>query len=238
MPILPGVISGQEGTGYQEKSVTTSQPVDNSRIITTDRYIHGILETGINTQLDGSVGGPVVIQVSRDVYGYHGRNILVPKGSRLVCGNKTLEKVGSSRAPFRCSRVLLGESRAEIIGIKANVTDVQGALGVSGDVDNRFFERYGTAFILAGISAAVRAASAGSQSASTTSSATSTGSSSTYNGSGGALATGGQELSQRLGEITAATLEQTLNLTPILKVAQGTRVVVRPDTDWYIANLE
>lgn len=236
MPVLPGVV-GQEGTGYQEKSVTSSQPVDNSRIITTDRYIPGILETGINTQLDGSVGGPVVIQVTRDVYGYHGRNILVPKGSRLVCGNKTLEKVGSSRAPFRCSRVLLGESRAEIIGIKANVTDVQGALGVSGDVDNRFFERYGTAFILAGISAAVRAASASSQSTSTTSTASATGSSSTYN-SGGALSTGGQELSQRLGEITAATLEQTLNLTPILKVAQGTRVVVRPDTDWYIANVE
>lgn len=229
---------GGPATEYQEKSATSTGPIDNTRIITTDRYISGILETGINTQLDGTTGAPVVIQVTRDVYGYHGRTRLIPKGSRLVCGIKTLDKVGSSRAPVHCSRVLLGESRAEIIGIKANVTDSQGALGVSGEVDHRFFERYGTAFILAGVSAAVRAASAGSGQVATTSTSTASGASSSYSGQTGALATGGQELSQRLGEITAATLEQTINLTPILKVAQGTRIQIRPDTDWYIAKVE
>lgn len=239
MPMVPGTSGGSGGTEYQEKSVTSTVPVDNSRIITTDRYISGILETGINTQLDGTTGGTVVIQVTRDVFGYHGRNLLVPKGSRLVCGVKSLDKVGSSRAPLRCSRVLLGESRAEIYGIKANVTDVQGSLGVSGEVDHRFFERYGTAFILAGISAAVTAAANASGGTPTTSSsATATGSSSTYSGNTSALATGGQELSKRLGEITASTLEQTINLTPILKVAQGTRIQIRPDTDWYIAKGE
>ncbi|CAA7619310.1 TrbI/VirB10 family protein [Magnetospirillum sp. UT-4] len=237
-PAGPGGGVGAPVAEYEEKSSLSSLPVDNARIITTDRYISGILETGINTQLDGTTGGPVVIQVTRDVFGYHGRNVLVPKGSRLVCAFKSLDKVGSSRAPLRCSRVLLGESRAEIFGIKANVTDVQGGLGVSGDVDNRFAERYGTAFILAGISAAVRAATAGSNSASSSSSSSSSGSTSSFSGGGGALSEGGSELSQRLGEITAATLEQTINLTPILKVAQGTRVQVRPDTDWYIATVE
>jgi len=242
LPAMPPGSGGGPGSGgekqYKEQSVTSSLPVDNSRIVTTDRYIAGILETGINTQLDGSTGGTVVIQVTRDVFGYHSRNILIPKGSRLVCGFKTLEKVGSSRAPLRCSRVLLGDNRAEIFGLKSNVTDVQGALGVSGDVDNRFFERYGTAFILAGVSAAVRAAS--SSTGTTTSTATAAGASSSYTGSGssGVLSQGAQELSQRLGEITAATLEQTINLTPILKVAQGTRVQIRPDTDWYIATVE
>jgi type IV secretion system protein VirB10 len=225
-------------TEYEEKALTSTGPVDNSRIITTDRYICGVLETATNTQLDGSTGGTVVIQVSRDTFGYHGRNILAPKGSRLVCGFKSLEKVGSSRSPFRCSRILLGGSRAEILGLKANAVDVQGHLGISGDVDHRIFERYGTAFILSGISAAVRAATAGSSTVNSSSTTSASGSTSTFSGSSNALSAGGAELSQRLGEITAATLEQTINLLPVLRTFQGQRVCIRPDTDWYIAKVE
>lgn len=222
---LAAVVKSGGAAAYEEKSITSTLPVDNSRIVTTDRYISAIVETGVNTQLDGGTGGPVVLQVTRDVFGYHGRNLLIPKGSRLVCGFKPLDKVGSSRAPFRCSRILRGGDRAEIYGMKANVSDMQGALGVSGEVDNRFFERYGTAFILAGISTAVRAAT------------TSTTTSETLARQSSSLQTGGEELSQRLGEITASALEQTINLNPILKIAQGTRVQIRPDTDWYIRKI-
>lgn len=222
---LAAVVKSDGTTEYEEQSITSTLPVDNSRIITTDRYISAVVETGVNTQLDGGTGGPVVLQVTRDVFGYHGRNLLMPKGSRLVCGFKPLDKVGSSRAPFRCSRILRGGDRAEIYGMKANVTDMQGALGVSGEVDNRFFERYGTAFILAGISTAVRAAT------------TSTTTNERIASQSSALETGGEELSQRLGEITASALEQTINLNPILKIAQGTRVQIRPDTDWYIRKI-
>ena len=234
---LAAMVHSGSTSKYKEKRITSSGPVDNSRIVTTDRYISGILETGINTQLDGSTGGPVVIQTTRDVFGYHARNILIPKGSRLVCEFKSLSKVGASRAPLTCSRILLGGSRAEIYGAKAHVTDVQGALGVSGDVDNRFFERYGTAFILAGISAAVTAASNGANSVQTSSTSSALGSTSSYNGTSGALASGATQLAQQLGQITAATLQQTINLAPILRVAQGTRVQIRPNTDWYIAKM-
>lgn len=227
---LASMTGGQTDRVYKEKAITSSRPVDNQRIVTTDRYISGILETGINTQLDGATGGPVVIQTTRDVFGYHGRNILIPKGSRLVCVFKSLAKIGSSRAPLRCSRLLLGGSRAEIFGIKSNVTDVQGALGVSGEVDSRFLEKYGTAFILTAISAGVRAASGGGT-ASTATTTTTAASTSTET----PMQAGSQELSQRLGEITASTLQQTMSLIPILKVAQGTRIQIRPDTDWYIA---
>lgn len=238
MASMPGSGRGAGGTEYEEKSLTSTGPVDNSRIITTDRYICGTLESATNTQLDGSNSGSVVIQVSRDTFGYHGRNILVPKGSRLVCGYKSLEKVGSSRSPFRCSRILLGESRAEIFGLKANVVDVQGHLGASGDVDHRFAERYGTAFILAGVSAAVRAATYSTGTTTSSSSATASGSTSTFSGAGGALSEGGAELSKRLGEVTAATLEKTINLLPILRTFQGQRVCIRPDSDWYIKEVE
>lgn len=220
---LAATVRGTGRAEYQEAYLNSTLPVDNSRMVTTDRYISVIAETGINTQLDGSTGGPAVLQVTRDVFGYHGRNILIPKGSRLVCGFKPLDKIGSTRAPLRCGRILLGGHRAEIFGMRANGTDTQGYLGIPGEVDNRFWERYGTAFILTGISTAVRAATA------------STRVNENWASRSDAMETGGEELAERLGEITAQTLEQTLNLNPILRVAQGTRLQIRPDTDWYIA---
>lgn len=223
---LAAVVRKEGEQEYEAEKRVSSLPIDNSRIVAADRVIAGTLENGINTQLDGTTGASLVIQVSRDVYGYHGRNVLIPKGSRLLCEYQSPEKIGESRAAVRCGRILLGESRAEIFNIKANVTDAQGYLGVTGEVDTRFTERFGTAIVLAGISAAVRAATATSSNFE---------SMADYSDS---LTTGGEELSKNLGNVAASALEQTVNLAPILKVAQGTRVQIRPSLDWYIAKVE
>ena len=95
---------------------------------------------------------------------------------------------------------------------------------MAGEVDNRFWEKYGTAFLLAGISASVRLATA----ASTTNNTDST----TVVADKGA-----EELSQKIGEITASILEQTVNLAPIITIPQGTRVQIRPAKDWYIQEI-
>lgn len=212
---------------YDAPGVTSGLPVDNTRILTADRYISGILETGLNSQLDSAAGGQAIIQTSRDVYGYHGRSALVPKGSRLICNYQSPSRQGDTRIAFTCSRILLGEHRAEILQLSATAGDVQGRSGVPGEVDNRFWERYGTAFLLTGVSAAVRFATALSSS--------SLSSSDSQDSSLGQVAdNGSEELSQKLGEITASVLEQTVNIAPIVTIAQGTRVQIRPAKDWYI----
>jgi type IV secretion system protein VirB10 len=200
--------------GYEAASVTSGLPIDNSRIVTADRYITGILETGINSQLDGDAGGEIIIQTSRDTYGYHGRNVLIPKGSRLICDYKSPELVGSTRLAINCKRILLAGHRAEIYQLSSTAGDVQGRSGITGNVDNRFWEKYGTAFILSGISTAVRIASSMSDNE--------------------IAANGSEELSEKFGEITASVLEQTVNLAPIITVPQGTRIQIRPRKDWYI----
>lgn len=219
---------------YQYEARTSGLPVDSSRILTTDRYISGIVETGFNSQIDSKSGGQVIIQTSRDVFGYHGRNLLVPKGSRMVCDYTSPKKQGDSRIAFNCSRVLMAGYRSEILQLATPVGDVQGRGGVSGDVDNRFWERYGTAFILAGISAAVRlGTAAGTQTTTTTTSTTTTGSTTAAIADKGA-----QELSQKLGEIAATDLERNINLAPIITIAQGTRVQLRPAQDLYIRRID
>jgi len=210
---------------YDAEGVLSGLPVDNERIIAADRYISGILETGINSQLDSGAGGTAIIQTSRDVFGYHGRMVLIPKGSRLICEYQGPGRQGETRIAFNCSRILMGGHRAEILQLNSPVGDVQGHGGVSGEVDNRFWEKYGTAFLLTGLSASMRFATAYA-------------SSNADNSPQGNIADkGSEELSQKLGEITASILEQTVNLNPIITIPQGTRVQIRPAKDWYIQEM-
>lgn len=220
-------VDDDDKADYEGPRRTSTLPVDNSRIITADRYITVILETGINSQVGGDETGTVIVQSARDVYGYHGRNILIPKGSRLICNYDPPKDMGSSRLSIACERILIAGHRAEIRQLASPIGDIQGRQGATGDVERRFWERYGTAFMLTGISTAVRYAAASTKS----------------EDSDGEVATAAsekaaEELSTRFGEISASVLEETLSLQPIITIPQGTRLQIRPATDWYIANVE
>jgi|TARA_R110000796_G_scaffold45738_3_gene110797 type IV secretion system protein VirB10 len=215
--------AGIEKEQYESPGSTSTRPVDNERILAADRYISGIVETGVNSQVGGDDEGSIIIQTSRDVYGYHGRLVLVPKGSRMICKFLPPKDMGSSRLEMKCERILLAGHRAEIRDLGASVGNAQGQAGVSGDVDRRFWERYGTAIMLTGLATAVRFAAA---TASTDATDTTT----------AASEKAAEELSSRFGEITASVLEETLSLVPIITIPQGTRVQIRPATDWYIAD--
>ena len=100
--------------------------------------------------------------------------------------------------------------------------DAQGRAGVTGEVDNRFWNRYGTAFMLSAISAAVRGATA-------------SGVSDAARDRNDAITDeAGKELAERFGEITASVLQETVALRPVISIPQGTRVQIRPARDWYI----
>ena len=223
-PELANLVDRDEAAKYNAPSIAATLPVDNERILTADRYITGILESSVNTQIAGTGQGSIIIQTSRDVFGYHGRRILLPKGSRLICDYVAPKKIGETRIAMSCGRVLAAGHRAEIYQASAGVRDAQGRAGVTGEVDNRFWNRYGTAFLLAGISATVRGATAKSDSAGA-------------NTGEVILDEAGKELAKRFGEITASVLQETVALQPVISIPQGTRVQIRPANDWYIAKL-
>ena len=222
-PAVPAEAGVAAPAGYGAPGRLSTRPVDNSRILTADRYIAGVLETGFNSQVASAEGGPAIVQTSRDVFGYHGRRILIPKGSRLICAYESAGRPGDTRIGFNCERILIAGHRAEILQLAAPLGDAQGRGGVAGEVDSRFWERYGTAFMLAGISATVRLASAAAAP-------------NRQESTMGTIAdAGASELSERFAEITAAVLEETVNLAPVITIPQGARVQIRPARDWYIA---
>ncbi len=118
-------------------------PVKRYRVITADRYIGAILENAVNSQIPGRV----VAVVERHVFGADGRIPLLPKGTRIVCSYQSLAKLGDTRLPLSCSRAIRPD------GASIQLTDATGAdqmarTGFIGTVDNRIWERYGTAFIV------------------------------------------------------------------------------------------
>ncbi len=143
----------------------------------------------------------------------------------MICDYGSPKKQGSTRIALECGRILMGETRAEIYQLEARVGNQQGHAGITGTVDNRWWEKYGSAILLSSISAAVQGAA---------SIASNTGGGEGGNNNASAAQESAAQLSERFGEISASILEQTVNLAPVIRIMQGTRVQIRPKFDWYI----
>src|SRR3546814_21053252 len=74
---------------------TSSYPQDMSRVVTMNRVITAVLER----PYDSRSSQQVVAQVDRNVYGGHGRSILIPRGSRIIGPASGGNEIG--RAPCR-----------------------------------------------------------------------------------------------------------------------------------------
>lgn len=122
--------------------IVTSFPVNLERVVTVDRFIPAILVNEINSEL----GGKVVAVIEGNVYGAHGRNVLIPAGSRAVGQYKPLDKVGQERLAILWTRIITPNG-INIHVANAEMVDAMGRAGVTGDVDHRYWDRFGMALL-------------------------------------------------------------------------------------------
>jgi type IV secretion system protein VirB10 len=119
--------------------------------------IPAVLETAINSDLPGYTRAVV----SRDVRGFDGRTVLIPRGSRLIGQYKSAVALGASRAFVIWTRVIRPDGVSIQIGSPG--TDPLGRAGLTGEVNRHFFTRFGGSILLsvlnAGVSAGVAAVS-------------------------------------------------------------------------------
>jgi type IV secretory pathway VirB10-like protein len=134
---------------WNEERTNASLPVKLDRVVPVDRFIDAVLINEINSEL----GGKVVAQVERHVYGQHGNNVLIPAGSKAVGYYNPLEKAGDSRIMIYWNRIITPEG-INIHVEDAEMADGMGRAGITGNVDNRYFERYGLALLVSTIQAA------------------------------------------------------------------------------------
>jgi type IV secretion system protein VirB10 len=187
----------------------STYPVDRSRILTADTRISAILEDSVNSQLPGRV----MAVIDRDVLSPNCKHVLLPAYTKLICRYESLEKVGNSRLSVSCDRAIRPDG-VSIMLTYAIASDQMGRTGLVGEVDNRVWQRYGAAFVMASLSALSQAGS------NVTSSQT--------------FGSSANVLSQNLGQVTAKVLDQYLDLAPTITIAAGSRIQIIPYHDIHL----
>ena len=131
-----------------------SRLADPSRLAPQGTVIPAVLETAIDFDLPGFARAVV----SRDVRGFDGTRVLVPRGSKLIGQYRSGVADGQTRVFVIWSRILTPDGVSVEIGSPGG--DQQGRGGLAGEVNNHFFKRFGASILLSILSGGIEAAAA------------------------------------------------------------------------------
>ena len=125
-----------------DRSATARQIKRIDALIAEGTMIPGILETAIVSDLPGQARAIV----SQDVHSFDGRRILIPTGTRLI-GEYQSEIIRGQKRIFVIWTRLI---RDDGVTVRLNSigADGLGRSGLTGRVDNKYRERFGSAILL------------------------------------------------------------------------------------------
>lgn len=197
---------------------------DMGAVIAQGKVIDAVLETAINTDIPGQLRAII----SRDVYAEAGKNILLPKGTRLVGNYQAEIKRGDRRIQIIWTRAIRPDGVD--VAIDSPGTDQLGRSGIDGHVDNRYFELFSNAILLSTITATAAIVAEGVTGTSGVTSTTSQDTGSvTQSGKPSDFAiTDGVS---NLGDVTKGIASDLLKTKPTITVNQGERIKVFVNRD-------
>jgi type IV secretion system protein VirB10 len=197
---------------------------DIHNTIAQGKLIHAVLETAINTQLPGNVRAIV----SRDIYAEAGKNILIPKGSRLVGIYNTNLFQGQDRVFVVWNRVI----RPDGVDMMVNSlsTDALGRSGVEGYMDNRYGQMFASAVIgsILSIGIASAAEEISGEDGTTTQSV---GADGTFTTTSTSSTQAAADSAARIGAVGARITDRMLDTRPRVVIDQGTPINVFVNRD-------
>ncbi len=104
-----------------------------------------VIAAVLETALDSTKPGFARALVSRDVVGFDGSRVLIPRGSRLFGEYEATLEPGQNRALIRWVRLTRPDGvRMELDSPSA---DALGRAGIRGEVDTKFLQRFGGAIL-------------------------------------------------------------------------------------------
>ncbi|MEO1638642.1 MAG: TrbI/VirB10 family protein [Pseudomonadota bacterium] len=193
-------------SGALPATVTQAEVIANpSNTVIQGTMIQAIMETA----LDSSLPGQVRAIISEDVYSYDGTRLLIPRGSRLIGRYRSDLEIAQRRVTIAWDRIILPTDQT--VQISSFGGDELGRSGVSGFVDTRFDERFGSAALISIISAAPSVA-AGEVEDETAADVL-------------------EDVGDDLADATDSVIGEYLSIGPVIYVDQGARVTVMVDRD-------
>jgi type IV secretion system protein VirB10 len=111
----------------------------------------------LESALDSTKPGPARALVSRDVRGFDGARVLIPRGSRLFGDYRADVEPGQNRALVTWTRLIRPDGVA--IALASPAGDPLGRVGIRGSVNSHFFERFASALLQTSLQIAANRAS-------------------------------------------------------------------------------
>jgi hypothetical protein len=130
------------------QSVHATTLGDRDYLIAQGKLIDAILETSINSDHPGMLRA----LVSHDLYGDTGRNVLLPRGTRLIGQYDSAIAKGQNRVFVLWERAIRPDGVDIQLGSAG--TDPLGGTGIEGDVNYHFWAMFGAATLLSVIGGA------------------------------------------------------------------------------------
>lgn len=119
---------------------------DGRNTVVQGTILPAVLETAVNSDLPGYTRAII----SRDVRGFDGTAVLIPRGSRLVGQYKSGLAAGQSRAYIMWTRLIRPDGVSVQLGSPA--MDETGEVGLPGEVKRHFWQRFGASMLLSVVS--------------------------------------------------------------------------------------
>jgi len=197
-------------SGYLTPSVATAT---RAQVLATRRFIipkGNFLDCTLETAINSELPGMTTCVTAFDIFGADGKVVLLERGSKLVGETRGQVAQGMSRL-----FILWSEARTPtgvVVQLDSPGTDELGRAGVTGNVNNHFWARFGAALLVTVIDGALQGVAQHQESS---------GSTVVLNPQGG---------QQVIDDI----LRNTINIPPTITVNQGSRiqVIVARDVDF------
>ncbi|MCI5968697.1 TrbI/VirB10 family protein [Helicobacter sp.] len=108
------------------------------RMIRAGRMIPAVLTTAISSDLSGLV----TAQVEEYIYATMGQAVMIPRGSKAIGFYQNNNTIGQNRLQIQWREIITPQG-VNILLTNAMTSDSMGMSGALGEVNNKYFERYG-----------------------------------------------------------------------------------------------
>jgi len=128
--------------GASTKPMRAEHMRNLSTTIVQGEIIPAVLETALNSDLPGFARAVV----TREIRGFDGTKVLIPRGTRLIGEYNSAVALGQSRAFLVWTRLIRPDGVT--MELASPATDGLGRGGLTGSVDRHFLQRFGGAILL------------------------------------------------------------------------------------------
>ncbi|GMO57241.1 MAG: hypothetical protein Ta2D_02950 [Rickettsiales bacterium] len=226
--ILTFMDSSKVAVTAKKPDVTPQQVNDLTTMILQGKVISAVLETAIDTSVQETTVRAVI---TRDVFAEEGKNILIPKGSRII-GDFAADEatVMTGKVKINWTRII------RVDGITLNITSIAtdrlGRGGISGELETKYAQRMANAFLsnIVTVGSAMinnKLTGAGDKTTSTISDLT-----------GGTVTTVQDPISEAIGQATQKLTDEAQSIVdsikqdkPVVRVPQGERITIMVTQD-------